>query len=395
VRKLTNSFMFEFHDAIKDLPGSLNARQLVVKRALEYLDSLAQEANGDRALQSELAQAYDKVGSLTFDVQQTIESHRKAMLLNQALVKADPENREYRKQLSESYNNMSNVMKIAGHSAEAIDFAKQSLAIFAALAAEYPADQKIKAALADGNLMLGVALADAGDTANALQIYRAAMTIQQELVSVDPGNQERLADLSVIQSRVGSALAEQGDLTGALEYNSASFAIVRKLFQYDQTSARYRRSMWAAYLNLARLQLKTGDGRAAVQSCARALEFLEQLSSADPKDTGHRVGLAVTYQIYGHALAAIGRRDEARTDYQQAISIGESLMAEDAARAEARNHLARAYAGLAGLLLDQGQTAEAAGALKRARDLYEQLSRADPNNGRVNREFSSLPSLPG
>jgi len=124
VRKLANSFMFEFHDAISDLPGSLNARQLVVKRALEYLDSLAQEANGDRALQSELAQAYDKVGSLTFDVQQTIESHRKAMLLNEALVKADPQNSEYRKQLSESYNYMSDAMKIAGHSSDAIDFAK-------------------------------------------------------------------------------------------------------------------------------------------------------------------------------------------------------------------------------------------------------------------------------
>jgi hypothetical protein len=90
VRKLADSFMFEFHDAIKDLPGSLAARQLVVKRALEYLDSLADEAAGDRALQSELATAYDKVGSLTFDVQQAVESHRKAMVLNEALVKFNP-----------------------------------------------------------------------------------------------------------------------------------------------------------------------------------------------------------------------------------------------------------------------------------------------------------------
>jgi non-specific serine/threonine protein kinase/serine/threonine-protein kinase len=372
--------MFEFHDAIKDLPGALNARQLVVKRALEYLDGLAQEANGDRALQSELAQAYDKVGSLTFDVQQTIESHRKAMLLNEALVKADPQNAEYRQQLSESYNYMSDAMKIAAHSAEAIDF-------------EHPDDQNIKALVADRTLTLGIALEDAGDLENALESDRAAMVIQQALVASDPKSNQWLADLSVMQSHISSALAEQGDLASALEYNNKSFTIVRSLFQADATSARARRSMWAAYMRLARLELKTGDARAAARSCAQALQFLEQLSSADPKDTGHRVGMAVTYQIYGDALAAAGRAKEAESDYHEAISIGEALIAEDPARAEARNHLARAYAGLARLLLQERRTAEAGGDFRKAQRLYEQLSREDPNNRRLRRESDSLASF--
>jgi non-specific serine/threonine protein kinase/serine/threonine-protein kinase len=47
VRKLANSFLFEFHDAIQNLPGSTPARELVVKRALEYLDGLAKEAGDD------------------------------------------------------------------------------------------------------------------------------------------------------------------------------------------------------------------------------------------------------------------------------------------------------------------------------------------------------------
>jgi hypothetical protein len=62
MRKLANSFPFEFHDAIEKLPGSTLARKLVVTRALEYLDSLAQEAGNDAALQQELATAYAKVG---------------------------------------------------------------------------------------------------------------------------------------------------------------------------------------------------------------------------------------------------------------------------------------------------------------------------------------------
>ena len=40
------------------------ARRMVVKRALEYLDSLAQEAAGDTSVQRELAAAYERVGDV-------------------------------------------------------------------------------------------------------------------------------------------------------------------------------------------------------------------------------------------------------------------------------------------------------------------------------------------
>ncbi len=62
VRALANSLMFEIHDSIKDLPGNIPARKLLVARAAQYLDSLSQEAAGDPALERELAAAYDRVG---------------------------------------------------------------------------------------------------------------------------------------------------------------------------------------------------------------------------------------------------------------------------------------------------------------------------------------------
>ena len=64
VRKLANSFLFEFHDSIEHLQGSTPARELVVKRALEYLDSLSQESGSDPTLQRELVRAYEKVGDV-------------------------------------------------------------------------------------------------------------------------------------------------------------------------------------------------------------------------------------------------------------------------------------------------------------------------------------------
>ena len=46
VRGLANSVLFELHDAIVPLPGSTQARELLVKRAQRYLDSLASESGG-------------------------------------------------------------------------------------------------------------------------------------------------------------------------------------------------------------------------------------------------------------------------------------------------------------------------------------------------------------
>lgn len=44
VHALANSFLFEFSPKIENLPGSMPARQLLVTRALEYLDNLSQES---------------------------------------------------------------------------------------------------------------------------------------------------------------------------------------------------------------------------------------------------------------------------------------------------------------------------------------------------------------
>ena len=63
VRSLANSLIFDVHDSIKDLPGSTPARKIIVDRALQYLNVLAQESNGDVGLQRELAAAYERVGN--------------------------------------------------------------------------------------------------------------------------------------------------------------------------------------------------------------------------------------------------------------------------------------------------------------------------------------------
>jgi non-specific serine/threonine protein kinase/serine/threonine-protein kinase len=64
VRRLAHSVIFELHDGIARLPGAIPVRKLLVTRALEFLDPLAREAQNNRALTIELAQAYIRIGEV-------------------------------------------------------------------------------------------------------------------------------------------------------------------------------------------------------------------------------------------------------------------------------------------------------------------------------------------
>lgn len=62
VRHLAHSVIFELHDEIRKVPGSVKARRVLVDTATKYLDSLHAEDTADDALQMELAEAYIRIG---------------------------------------------------------------------------------------------------------------------------------------------------------------------------------------------------------------------------------------------------------------------------------------------------------------------------------------------
>src|SRR5581483_7249499 len=125
VRKLANSFLFEFDEAIKNLPGSTPARSLVVRRALEYLDSLAAEARTDRSLQVEIATAYDRVGEVQGnpmfpnlgDSKGALGSFNKALMILQSLAQAEPSNEQVLLALASTHQQISDVLNFSGDTA--------------------------------------------------------------------------------------------------------------------------------------------------------------------------------------------------------------------------------------------------------------------------------------
>jgi hypothetical protein len=116
VRRLAHSVLFDYHDAIKDLPGATRVRERLVKDALTYLDSLATEASGDPGLQRELAAAYERVGDVRGqlyganlgDRAGAMESYGKALRIRESLVAAAPRDVQNRRDVASSYRKIGN-----------------------------------------------------------------------------------------------------------------------------------------------------------------------------------------------------------------------------------------------------------------------------------------------
>ena len=130
LRKLSDSFVTELHGAIQNLPGSLPARQLLLKRATEQLDALALESSDDRSLQSEVAVAYFNLASLPdMGLSEKDRILRKVVDIYEQLLKLDPENGQYRRSLAFAEIELGDTSKVRGSVREGLIFSEKAVAI--------------------------------------------------------------------------------------------------------------------------------------------------------------------------------------------------------------------------------------------------------------------------
>jgi eukaryotic-like serine/threonine-protein kinase len=65
VRKFSRNMLYDYHDAIERLPGSLVARQRLVTDGVGYLDALVASGSRDPILLTELAAGYERLGRIS------------------------------------------------------------------------------------------------------------------------------------------------------------------------------------------------------------------------------------------------------------------------------------------------------------------------------------------
>jgi len=364
VRELANSLMFDINDSIANLPGATAARQLLVTKALKYLDSLAAESSGDPSLQRELATAYQRVGDVQglLNSQQNLghssdalQSFRKAAKIREALAAADPNDMAAKRDLAFIYQRIGQVCALLNDTPGAKDNDQKAFAIYDSLHAASPNDVKASLSLATAYYTLGrlfslngewadavrndlkavelyeqvnqvkagdttarlslaagyreacYNLGKSGDRPKALALCRAAVTINEGLAAANPNEVRAQLDLSAAYGDLGMTLADGGDLAAAIQNWSKALAIARPVAAADPNNARAHVVLALDENQLGLMLAKAGqDG--ALSHELNALEIRKKLSSADPSNKGRQEAVAVSYATLGDTEEVLAQR---------------------------------------------------------------------------------------
>jgi eukaryotic-like serine/threonine-protein kinase len=246
VRKLANSLMFEVHDSIRDLPGASAARKLVIQRAQEYLDSLAEESKSDPALLRELAAAYGRLASVLGnpqdvnlgDTRKAVENGHKSVTLLETAVSLQPSDRDVRRELAQSYLRLAMVLTQARDAGSNEIYLQRAVQILEPLAATNADDRNVQYTLAKAYEQTAGAFRNKNDYVRALDRYLKALAIYEGLGKADPQNQLYQREISFSHKHLGGTLMEQNKLPEALEQERAALAIVFAYLDGEESSRR-------------------------------------------------------------------------------------------------------------------------------------------------------------
>ncbi len=332
VRKLANSLMFEVHDSIRDLPGATPARRLLVNRALEYLDGLSQEANGDLGLQRELASAYDRVGDLLGyngaanlgDTAGARQSYLKALAIREVAAAANPNDSTAQVELINEYFHMAFILEDEGKYQEALATLKRALPIAKNLAATHD-ETRYKDWLAGIYWKSGRVSLQANDPAQALENFRQSVAIR-EPIALAP-NSDAIIRTHLAGDYVGLANAEAltGDLGHALEYCSKAVQGLELLCKSDPNNATLQEYLGEAYDNYATLLGKNKQFAEALANAEKSIQIFRQLQKVDPTNSLAKDNAALTALNIGDILEEQGKVRESQRHLREAAAFFESI----------------------------------------------------------------------
>jgi len=390
VRKLANSLIFEVHDGIENLPGATPTRQLLVKRALDYFDSLATEEKDDPELQRELASAYDKLGGVLGrpytsnmgDSEAALASYEKALAIREALAQG-AHDRESRLDLWSSYFNVGQIHRETSNTRGALAYHAKAYDIASGLVAASPDDPVLLRSLARTAVTRAHTFEQAGRVTESLATAREALGLHERLLTGNPDSLPARSELATDIGRVAIALLRLGERPDALRHTERRIGIARQLTVAEPANVAYRRGLSTAHLQLGQALARNGDVIAAVREQRAALAIRQALSQEDPADRQASIDVMFAQLELGQVLLRRGDRPAAAAALQDAADRAQKLADFDPRYVFYRLSLTSALTHLSQVLSTLGRHADAARHARQAIAVVEETAARDPDDARL------------
>lgn len=388
VRQLSNSLLFEIAPKIERLQGSTEARELLVKRALTYLDSLASETRDDIALQLELADAYQKIGDLQgnprkpnlSDFSGAIESYTKSQTILESL----PQTTETRTKLAANFRELANIRFAQSEIKGSIADSESSLAIYETLLAENPTSLELAKSQLATAIDYGHTFSINNQYPIAIPIYRNALASAN---SLDRSEAEVLRLLTLGNSYLSNALSWDNQQSEAEIENENAIALAEELRAKYPNDSNIQQTVLTAF-TLASGTFEGIKNDVSLKFAESALAVARRSSEIDPADTQARQNLARALSRYGNILLLNKRTAEGFESLRAAEKIVNELIAREPRNRVYQDDLGTLFTRFGDAEENRNDLAAALANYKRSADIFGELAATDETNTVAQRDWA-------
>ncbi len=397
VRSLSNSLMFEVHDQLSNVPGSMKARQTLADSAGRYLERIAPEAGDAPAFRREFAAAWFKLGNIQGQYgfpnlgqpELALANYDRALaLLSPPSPATQPESAElyvrvqrYRGQLlhgSDRWDEAIAAFRAGREVAEAlarapraaperrIDHAimivedtwrrsikeggdmrvlglEEGLAIVRTVAGELPPDapealrNRLQEDTAWMTSQMGHVLRnrpDPADKRRAVGMFGEALAAREAALQRSPGNVDARRSVAAHHTFLGLTHADLGEYETALGHAAKAADGMEALAAADPVNLQYRRDAHFVRAQLAYVDLRAGRPAQALATLRKAREQERELSDSQ-RQAGEFVSTTARARLTAAEAGLRVASSAPRAERAAHLAAaGESLAEADRASAE-------------------------------------------------------------
>jgi tetratricopeptide (TPR) repeat protein len=360
VRGITNGLVWNYHDRLVNLPGTLPVREALVSDAAKYLDALAGEGRPGPALARELAQSWRRLSVVQGEsfapsqerLSDAASSLDKALALQAFYVDAPGVDARALGEAAEMWMGRSTLHQRLGEGPRVAEVQDRAQALLERAVAMAPGDPELESRLATLEgfraLRLGVNLTapSAGRPQEALPWTERAADRLGRLRAAQPQEPEWAFQHGWAQQLGASTLLLLGRNDEAQRRMAQALAAREAAATARPDNVHWRMQVAVARLTDMRIALVQGDLTRA-ESQLRAAEAVMQAIAADPANRSAAREVMVAGLARGMVETSAGRHAQARATLEEFLRLSAAAPAQDAfvqrLRADARLWLARAW----------------------------------------------------
>lgn len=397
VRQLANKVVFKYHDAIANLVGATEAREMLVRDATEYLDKLSQDAQDHPSLAQELALSYLKIGDVqgqTYranigDSKGALESYRKSISLLENLVAREPQNLEYLKSLREAYRQLAYLTVRLEDWASAEYTSRREYELSKSIYEKEPQNVDYQLNLAQSYQIRGDAAVFAGGYEASTKLFRESLVEAEKVFQKNPNHERAQTVLVVAYQRLGTHLEyyanylkEKGEdldkvpamYIEAEQLHRRTVEMSYKLKEAHPQSEIYSRFISATEINWGTALARIGRGTEGIPLIEKSLVGLKQAVAGDAKNAEAKRDVAECYQYLAFAYEAMNLPEKAIAANQESLKILEEITIKDPTNVEFFSQAHLTFNNTGNILTKEGKLTEALNFYQKGLAYVEKMS---------------------